>query len=173
MQETITLTYGTNGTLKVEYGNPLATAPASGQTIPKNSQVKFTAMPNTGYEVESWEGVTGAAKQNEVTTTATGDLNVKVKFKQIPPTDWKVTFEDIKVEKATETADKDKKRTVTFNVKYPTFTLPNPAPYIDSILTLEGNATFLKDTKSWLNILLLKKIQHKQKQVQIILLGIM
>ena len=53
-QEEVTLTYevdGGNGKLEVKYGNPLVVAPASGQKIPKNSQVKFTAMPNAGYEV--------------------------------------------------------------------------------------------------------------------------
>lgn len=151
-QEEVTLTYevdGGNGKLEVKYGDPLVAAPASGQNIPKNSKVEFTATPDAGYEVESWTGVTGNPKQTVVTTTATDNLNVKVKFKQTTPsgTDWKITFNDIKVEKATETADKDKKRTVTFSVKYPEFTLPNPAPYIDSIISLEGGKPFPKDTK--------------------------
>lgn len=150
-QDEVTLTYevvdNNGGSLKVKYGTPTATidAPASGQKIPKNSQVKFTAIPSQDYEVESWEGVTGNAKQNEVTVTALNDLNVKVKFKKTTPsnTDWKITFTDIEIKEV----DEHSKRKVTFSVKYPEFTLPSPAPFIDSIVSLDGDTAFPKDTK--------------------------
>lgn len=80
---TINFSAGENGTLSAKIKN--GEAFTSGKPVPENTVLEFTAVPNSGYKVEKWEGATADTTDNKkATLTVTKDSTVKVTFEAIP-----------------------------------------------------------------------------------------
>ena len=70
------------GTLTANYGsNPWTNATSTVQ-VPNGTTVTFTATPDSGWELDSWTGVTSSSSLN-ATLTVDGDATVTVKFKRV------------------------------------------------------------------------------------------
>ena len=70
------------GTLTANYGsNPWTNATSTVQ-VPNGTTVTFTATPDSGWELDSWTGVTSSSSLN-ATLTVDGDTTVTVKFKRV------------------------------------------------------------------------------------------
>ena len=87
-KKTYTVTFkvdGGHGSLKGEYNGSDKTATGGGQetfTVLDGRSVTFTAQPDSGYEVDSWTGVTATPPNNTTATlTVTANTTVTVKFK--------------------------------------------------------------------------------------------
>lgn len=76
---TVNFSAGENGTLSAKIKN--GEAFTSGKPVPENTVLEFTAVPNSGYKVEKWEGATADTTDNKkATLTVTKDITVKVVF---------------------------------------------------------------------------------------------
>ncbi|MGP1437818.1 MAG: InlB B-repeat-containing protein [Treponema sp.] len=137
---------GNGGTLEAMIGTATQT---TNTQIDKGASVVFTAKPAQGFKVKEWKGVTPApttADATTVTVTASTDLDVKVTFEKEEKKLTQVTITKTDVQKDSG-ADAAKKRTFSFTVKYPEFTVSNPAEYIDTVITLDGDKAFPQNTK--------------------------
>ena len=73
---------GRGGTLTADYGyNPPTTSTSTVQ-VPNGTTVTFTATPYSGWELDSWTGVTSSSSLT-ATLTVDGDTTVTVKFKKV------------------------------------------------------------------------------------------
>ena len=82
---------GSNGSISATnvIGGTGSTSPV---TVKYGGSITFTAMPNTGYAVDSWTGATVDTSNNKKATLSnvTGDKTVTVKFKNVYTVKFKV-----------------------------------------------------------------------------------
>ena len=78
---TITLDASTNGLVEVRDGNGKQLAPNAGNIlVPSNSEVTFSAKPDTYFTFDRWTGALSGESDASVTTTVTENMTVGAEF---------------------------------------------------------------------------------------------
>ena len=71
------------GTLTANSDYNSSTTSTSTVQVPNGTTVTFTATPYSGWELDSWTGVTSSSSSLNATLTVDGDATVTVKFKKV------------------------------------------------------------------------------------------